>query len=264
VSQPLTIPEFPPGGPWDTYVTFIIWLPLAFRLFFLAIPFRKVVMKLVPHTGWALKKIKQLPIKGLGLLALNETLAFLIPPLMVLSIRMFTDPFGWESWSEMNNTSIAVLFVLTLIWIFFDLLRIGKVRRMLIAIEKHDIDRIKKLADAGIKTRSWLRSFARKGKNIEETKSKLVKNSAKTVGYRLLRFRKLTPAGLLGSVALGASIEMARAGAGRISDAVDKKLQQEFENIAKVNTKHLIWLFIRDLFMGIAPLIVLALLPVIF
>ena len=243
---------------------FIIWLPLAFRLFFLAIPFRKVVMKLVPHTGWALKSIKQLPIKGLGLLALNETLAFLIPPLMVLSIRMFTDPFGWESWSEMNNTSIALLFILTLVWIFFDLFRIGKVRRMLIAIEKHDIDRIKKLADAGIKTRSWLRRFARKGKNAEETKSKLVKNSAKTVGYRLLRFRKLTPAGLLGSVALGASIEMARAGAGKISDAVDKKLQQEFENIAKVNTKQLIWLFIRDLFMGIVPLIALALLPVIF
>ena len=57
---------------------------------------------------------------------------------------------------------------------------------------------------------------------------------------------------------------MARAGAGKISDAVDKKLQQEFENIAKVNTKQLIWLFIRDLFMGIAPLIALALLPVIF
>ena len=264
MSQPLTIPEFPPSGPWDTYVMLIIWLPLFFRLFFLAIPFRKVVLKLVPHTGWALKKIKQLPIKGLGLLALNETLAFLIPPLMVLSIRLFTDPFGWESWSEMSNTSIAVLLILTLIWIFFDLLRIGKVRRMLIAIEKHDINRIKKLADAGIKTRSWLRKFARRDKNTEDAKSSIVKSSTKTLGFRLLRFRSLTPAGLLGSVALGASVEMARAGAGKISDAVDRKLQQEFENIAKVNTKQLIWLFVRDLFMGIVPLIALALLPVIF
>ena len=264
MSQPLTIPEFPPGGPWDTYVMLIIWLPLFFRLFFLAIPFRKVVLKLVPHTGWALKKIKQLPIKGLGLLAMNETLAFLIPPLMVLSIRLFTDPFGWESWSEMSNTSIAVLLILTLIWIFFDLLRIGKVRRMLIAIEKHDINRIKKLADAGIKTRSWLRKFARRDKSTEDAKSSIVKSSTKTLGFRLLRFRSLTPAGLLGSVALGASVEMARAGAGKISDAVDRKLQQEFENIAKVNTKQLIWLFVRDLFMGIVPLIAQALLPVIF
>ena len=264
MSQPLTIPEFPPSGPWDTYVMLIIWLPLCFRLFLLAIPFRKVVLKLVPHTGWALKKIKQLPIKGLGLLALNETLAFLIPPLMVLSIRLFTDPFGWESWSEMSNTSIAVLLMLTLIWIFFDLLRIGKVRRMLIAIEKHDINRIKKFADAGIKTRSWLRKFARRDKNAGDTKSSIVKSSTKTLGFRLLRFRSLTPAGLLGSVALGASVEMARAGAGKISDAVDRKLQQEFENIAKVNTKQLIWLFVRDLFMGIVPLIALALLPVIF
>ena len=264
MSQPFSIPEFPPAGPWDAYVMLIIWLPLVFRLFLLAIPFRRVVLKLVPHTGWALKKIRQLPIKGLGILALNETLAFLIPPLMVLAVRLFTDPFGWQVWSEMSNTSIALLLTLTLMWIFVDVLRIGKVRRMLIAIDKHDIERMKKLADAGIKTRSWLRKFARKDKKSGDTKTTVVKSSAKTLGFRLLRFRSLTPAGLLGSVALGASVEMARAGAGKISDAVDRKLQKEFENIAKVNTKHLIWLFVRDLFMGVAPLIALGLLPMIF
>ena len=264
MSQPFSIPEFPPAGPWDAYVMLIIWLPLVFRLFLLAIPFRRVVLKLVPHTGWALKKIRQLPIKGLGILALNETLAFLIPPLMVLAVRLFTDPFGWQAWSEMSNTSIALLLTLTLMWIFVDVLRIGKVRRMLIAIDKHDIERMKKLADAGIKTRSWLRKFARKDKKSGDTKTTVVKSSAKTLGFRLLRFRSLTPAGLLGSVALGASVEMARAGAGKISDAVDRKLQKEFENIAKVNTKHLIWLFFRDLFMGVAPLIALGLLPMIF
>ena len=261
MSQSFAIPDFPPEGPWDAYVMLIIWLPLVFRLFLLAIPFRKVVLKLVPHTGWALKRIKQIPIKGLGVLALNETLAFLIPPLMVFSIRFFTDPFGWKTWSEMSNTSIAVLFLLTLIWIFFDLLRIGKVRRMLIAIEKHDIDKIKKFADVGIKTRTWLRKFARKDKRNADLNTNVVKSSAKTFGYRFLRFRSITPAGLLSSIALGASVEMARVGAGKISDAVDKKLQQEFENIAKVNTKHLIWLFIRDLLMGLAPLVALWLLP---
>ena len=263
MSQPFSIPEFPPAGPWDAYVMLIIWLPLAFRLFLLAVPFRRVLLKLVPHTGWALKKIKQLPIKGLGILALNETLAFLIPPLMVLAVRFFTDPFGWQTWSEISNTGIALLLTLTLIWIFIDVLRIGKVRRMLIAVDKHDIERMKKLADAGIRTRSWLRKFARKDRNSNDTKTTVVKNSAKSVGFKLLRFRSITPAGLLGSVALGASVEMARAGAGKISDAVDKKLQREFENIAKVNTKHLIWLFIRDLLMGIAPLLVLGLLPLI-
>ena len=264
MSRPLSLPEVPPEGPWDVYVMFIIWLPLLFRIFLLAIPFRKVVVKLVPHTGWALKKVRQLPIKGLGILALNETLAFLIPPLLVLGVRLFADPFGWNTWSQMSNFTIGLLIILTLIWIFLDILRIGKVRRMLIAVEKHDIERIKKIADTGIKTRSWLRKFARKDNTGEVKKNDVVKSSAKTLGLRLLRFRSLTPAGLLGSVALGASIEMARAGAGRISDAVDKKLQTEFENIAKVNTKRLVWLFVRDLLMGLAPLIVLWTLPLLF
>ena len=35
-----------------------------------------------------------------------------------------------------------------------DFLRIARVRRMLKAIEKHDIEKMKKLADAGIKTRN--------------------------------------------------------------------------------------------------------------
>jgi len=82
-------------------------------------------------------------------------------------------------------------------------------------------------------------------------------------GGRALSARKLTPAGLLSSVAVGAAIEVARGGAEKISDMVDKKMQDEFDKAAEVNTRGLLLLFLRDLLMGIAPLFILWFIPVI-
>ena len=74
--------------------------------------------------------------------------------------------------------------------------------------------------------------------------------------------RKLSPLSLIGSVAASASIELVRTGAGKISDAVDDRLQKEFDNIAKTNTKTLLLLLTRDLLMGVVPILFLAYLPV--
>ena len=50
-----------------------------------------------------------------------------------------------------------------------------------------------------------------------------------------------------------------------VETIIDKQVEdQQFENIAKVNTKSLVWLFVRDLLMGLAPLIVLWTLPLLF
>ena len=65
---PIQIPEIPPAGPWDAYVLFILWLPFVFRLVILAKPMRQVINKLSPHAGWALKQLRTLPVKGMGLL----------------------------------------------------------------------------------------------------------------------------------------------------------------------------------------------------
>ena len=75
--------------------------------------------------------------------------------------------------------------------------------------------------------------------------------------------RKLTPAGLVSSIALGAAVEVARVGAGKITDRVDKKLQEEFNKVSKVNTKTLMVLLLRDLAMGLIPILILAYVPVI-
>jgi len=47
--KPPPTPAFPPAGPWEAYVVFVLWLPFIFRLLILAKPMRQVINKL-PHT----------------------------------------------------------------------------------------------------------------------------------------------------------------------------------------------------------------------
>ena len=84
MATPLQLPEIPPTGPWDGYVLVVIWLPLLLRILFLAVPFRKAIGKLAPHSGWAIKQLRSLPVRGFGVLAVNDILAFCIPPVLVL------------------------------------------------------------------------------------------------------------------------------------------------------------------------------------
>ena len=272
-SQPLSIPDFPPAGPWDAYVSVVIWIPLILRIIFLIVPFRNAIRKLAPHAGWAIKQVRELPVRGFGLLAANEILAILFPPLIVLLVRLLFDPIGWQSWDDVPNLGGAILLLLLFFWIFFDIFRIGRIRRMLKAVERHDVNKLRKVADTGLSVRSWLQRFANKNDNtppsddtalVKETGGRALKTGMLIWGSKIIKARKLTPAGLLSSVAVGAAIEVARSGAGKISDMVDNKMQEEFDKVAEINTRTLLILFTRDLVMGVAPLIVLGLMPVIF
>ena len=46
--------------------------------------------------------------------------------------------------SGRSNSSFVVIF-----WVFFDIFRIGKIRRMLKSVEKHDVNKLRKVADTG-------------------------------------------------------------------------------------------------------------------
>ena len=268
---PIQLPEIPPEGPWAAYVLVVIWLPLLLRAMFLVVPFRIAIGKLAPHSGWALKQLKQLPVRGFGLLVANEIFAFMIPAILVLIIRLSNNPIGWQSWSEVSNAGGVVLFASLLLWIFFDALRIMRVRRMMKAVENRDIEKLRKVAGASLGVRRLLRKFSRKDtdgidagqQTASQTGGEIAKKSLKVWGARALMARKLTPAGLVSSIALGAAVEIARVGAGKISDRVDTKLQDEFNKISKVNTKTLMVLLLRDLLMGLVPLLILAYIPII-
>ena len=81
------------------------------------------------------------------------------------------------------------------------------------------------------------------------------------MGCESLTSTPINTAGLISSIAYGAAVEVARAGAEKASDLVDKKMQEEFDKIADINSKTLLMLFARDLLMGIIPILILWILP---
>ena len=93
-----------------------------------------------------------------------------------------------------------------MLWLLFDMFRLFRVRRMLLAIEKQNIDKLRKYADAGIGIRKWLKKFSRK----EETDSDKAKRAGTSVGKKvgkLMLLRRFTPAGLATVVATGDVLE---------------------------------------------------------
>ena len=257
--EALSMPVFPPNNVWDLYILFL-FLPFLFRMFFLTKPFYRVTKQLVPHGKWFLKQLKELPIKGLGLIAFNEVMAFSMPVFLVLALRIFSGGLGWDTWNETPLIGLFFLIFLSLLWLLFDMFRIFRVRRMLIAIERQNIRKLRKYADAGLNARKWLKKFSKKGESEKET----VKRSGTSVGKKvgkLMLLRKLTPAGLATAVASGAAIEVARIGAGKVSDMIDEKMQEEFDKFAESNTDTLIVLLLRDFIMSLAPLLALWLIP---
>lgn len=262
--QPLGLVEIPPNNVWELYIWFL-FIPGILRALLLAKPFLSVTKQLAPHGGWVLRRLKELPVRGYTLLAMNEILAFTLPIIVVLLFRLWTDPLGWSSWSESNWFGLILLFCFASLWLLLDFYRIMRVRRMLNTIQKQNIDRLKTMADTGFKLREWLRKFARKDKKEdvqdEAVTTAVAKTSLKTWGLMALKARKFTPAGLVGAVATGAAIELTRRGAGVVSDKIDDKMQEEFEKISVANSKTLLQLFLRDFAMGIAPLLALWLIP---
>ena len=262
--QPLGFVEIPPGNVWELYILFL-FIPGILRSVMLARPFLSVTKQLVPHGGWVLKRLRELPIKGYTLLAFNEILAFILPILILVSFRFFTDPLGWSSWNDSNTIGLIVLILFGMVWLIFDFYRILKVRRMLRTIEKQNIERLRKIADTGFKVRGWLRRFSKRDEVNAEDEESVTKSVAKTSlttwGLLALKARKLTPAGLVGAVASGAAIELTRRGAGIVSDKIDKKMQEEFEKISVANSNTVIQMFFRDFISGVTPLLALWLVP---
>ncbi|DAC10552.1 MAG TPA: hypothetical protein D7I09_03450, partial [Candidatus Poseidoniales archaeon] len=221
MATPISMPSLPPEGPWDAYVLVIIWLPLLFRLLLLVRPARQAVAKVAPHAGWALKQLRDLPVRGLRLLIFNETLALLAPPIIVLLYRQLADPIGWQTWEDVSLLGGTVLMFLTLVWLVLDLMRIGRTRRMLLAVIKQDVDRLRKVADVGLGARRLLRRFAREdedpeGEEEQNTRGKVWSIAKKAGGIALLS-RKFTPQGLAAAVAWSAAEEAARRGAAQLS-----------------------------------------------
>jgi hypothetical protein len=138
---------------------------------------------------------------------------------------------------------------------------------MMLAVIKQDVDRLRKVADVGLGARRLLRRFAReKDAEPEEEQSKRGKvwSIAKKAGGIALLSRKFTPQGLAAAVAWSAAEEAARRGAAHLSERLDAHIEASVEVIIRRNVWTSFIILGRDMVMGLFPLALLALMPLIF
>lgn len=248
----LVFPDFPPTGPWQAYVWYIAFLPFLFRLLLVSRPLYQVIKVLAPHGGWAIKQIRELPIKGLGLLAFNEILAFCLPPLLVLIVRLMVDPLGWQSWSEVNATGLVLLLGAFLIWMYLDLLRVFRVRMMMQAVLEQDIDKLRKRAGLVLGARTWLKRI---GRGEDEAEKPLAQAAIEGgIGGKAVN------KGVLGAIT-GVAVEAVRRGATALIDKVDTTIEKKFEQAVFEYNQNLILILLRDIAMSAGPLLILTLIP---
>ncbi len=247
----LSFPDFPPTGPWQAYLWYIVFLPFFFRLLLVTRPLYLVVKLMAPHGGWAIRQIRDLPIKGVPLLITNEVISFILPPLLAFTVRLVVDPFGWQHWSEVNPLGLLLLFVAFVAWICLDLKRVLRARRILQGFLDHDIEKLRKHAGLALGIRSWLKRFG-KDEGDEQT---LAGAALKGAGLGRLFKRPI-----LGAL-VGLGVKAARQGAAALIDRVDKVIVERFEQAVSEYNQTLRVILLRDICMSASPLLVLILLP---
>ncbi|MCP4846693.1 MAG: hypothetical protein GY899_01950 [Verrucomicrobiaceae bacterium] len=247
----LSFPDFPPTGPWQAYLWYIVFLPLVFRVFLVTGPLFRVVRILAPHGGWAINQVRELPIKGIPLLMLNEVISFVLPPLLAFTVRLVVDPFGWQNWSEVNALSLLLLFIAFVGWTCLDLQRVLRVRRILQGFLSHDFDKLRKRAGMVLGIRGWLKRFGGKSGEGDSPVAAALKGAG--VG----RFFKRPVLGAL----LGIGVKAARQGAAALVGRADKVIAERFEKAVSEYNQNLRLILLRDICMSASPLLVLILLP---
>jgi hypothetical protein len=246
----LSFPDFPPTGPWQAYLWYIVFLPFLSRVFLVTRPLYRVVSMLTPHGGWAIRQIRDLPIKGIPLLIINEVISFVLPPLLAFTVRLVVDPFGWQNWSEVNAFGLLLLFIAFVGWICLDLQRVLRVRRILQGFLSHDIDKLRKRAGLALGIRSWMKRF---GGDPGEGQSPV---GAALKGAGLGRLFKRPILGAL----LGVGVKAARQGAAALVGRMDKAIAERFEQAVSEYNQNLRLILLRDICMSASPLLVLTLL----
>ena len=123
------------------------------------------------------------------------------------------------------------------------------------------------MADVGLGARRWLRRFAREEdaetEEEQNTRGKAWSLAKKAGGIALLS-RKFTPQGLAAAVAWSAAEEAARRGAAHLSERLDAHIEASVEVIIRRNVWTSFVILGRDMVMGLFPLAILALMPLIF
>jgi hypothetical protein len=101
-------------------------------------PFLDVVSKFGGDARWFWTRIRQIRIKGLTMLIINEIIALFLPLILAIYARTRFDPVGWPDWEATPSMGVLILFAFAALWLWADLLRVARSRRLLRAVSEQN------------------------------------------------------------------------------------------------------------------------------
>jgi len=222
-------------------------------------PLVDLIQKFGGDAKWYWSRIRDLRIKGLGLLLLNEILALLLPFILAFYARTVFDPLGWPDWDAVPTTAIWVLIIVAVLWLWADLLRVARTRRLLRSVSERNRYIAKATVQMAASTRGmvdWLRMFSpldrhsdvRAAEDVLEGRAGPPPESTAQKVIRQVKDQAL--------IAAEAIAEVVRGKAEKVNENIDAKIDQGVRSHAKTSLN----LLLRDIAMSLAPIAVLVLL----
>ncbi len=131
--QVIYVPSIPPVSAYEAYLLLLV-IPFVFRLVMVLPPLFEVISKFGGDAKWLWTRIRLIRIKGLSMLIINEIIALILPVILAIYARTRFNPVGWPDWEATPTSGIIILFAFGGLWLWADLLRVARTRRLLRAV----------------------------------------------------------------------------------------------------------------------------------
>ena len=260
--QAIYVPSIPPASPYEAYLLLLI-IPFFFRMVMVIPPLFDIISKFGGDAKWFIARIREIRVKGLGLLILNEILALLLPFLLALYARTKFDPVGWPDSNTTPDMAFWLLVAFAVLWLYVDLLRVARTRRLLRAVGEQNRFIAKAAVHVAAKTRGvldYLRLLSpldmhsdiqavddiMEGR-VDPTEEPQDELPISRIG-RMFKDRAVMVAETVSEVIRGKAQE--------VTEKFDQTIEREVQSHAGIS----LLLLLRDIAMGLAPLAILVLL----
>ena len=260
--QAIYVPSIPPASPYEAYLLLLI-IPFFFRMVMVIPPLFDIISKFGGDAKWFIARIREIRVKGLGLLILNEILALLLPFLLAVYARTKFDPVGWPDWNTTPALAFWLLVAFAVLWLYVDLLRVARTRRLLRAVGEQNRFIAKAAVHVAAKTRGvldYLRLLSPLDmhsdiQTVDDIMEGRIDPNQETqdelpisrIG-RMFKDRAVMVAETVSEVIRGKAQE--------VTEKFDQTIEREVQSHAGIS----LLLLLRDIAMGLAPLAILVLL----
>ena len=260
--QAIYVPSIPPASPYEAYLLLLV-IPFFFRFTMVLPPLFDIISKYGGDAKWFVARIRQIRIKGLSLLIMNEILALTLPFILAIYTRTKFDPVGWPDWDTTPDVAMWLLIAFAVLWLYLDLLRVARTRRLLRAVSEQNrfiakaavevaagartaLDYLRMLSPLDMHSDIQAADDIMEGR-VDPNEEQEDETSISRLG-RMVKDRAILAAETVSEVIRGKAEEA--------SEKLDAKIEEGVHNHAGTS----LFLLMRDIVMSLAPLAVLILL----